>query len=776
MEAVMNRKMIWRNLVRDRAVSLITVLFISLAAMMLSLAAILASNLFGALDRLMLDAKTPHYMQMHSGELDLSGLTDFAEGCGNVADFQVLPFLNVDNSGILLGQNTLTDSLQDNGFSAQSDRFDLLLDLNNRPVYPNAGELYVPVCYFKDGTADVGDPASICGQPFVVAGFIRDSQMNSTLASSKRFVISEGDYDRLAPFGQVEYLIEFRLHDLSGLGAFETAYSDAKLPANGPALTWPLFKMVSAVSDGLMIAVLILIGTLVVFVALLCVRFTLQAKMEDDYREIGVMKAIGLRIADIQKIYLSIYAVMAVIGSGFGFLLALLLKSPLQEGIRLNLGEGGNQGLSLLPGAFGAVLVFFLILLYVNRSLRQFRSISAACAIRFGAQADSGHSLRTVRLAGNRLFSSNFLLGLKDVLARKRLYATMLAVVVLSSFIMIVPQNLYHTISGDDFVTYIGVGNCDLRLDIRQTGQIEEKTAGIGACLENDPEIAKYALFLSKIFSVKLDNGETENLKVELGDHTIFPLQYTEGRAPVKEDEIALSAIYAEESKKQVDEQIVLVTSKGEKHLTICGIYSDITNGGKTAKAAFTDTATEPVWSVVCADLADTGRLSEKKAGYAKLFPYAKISSIEEYMAQPFGQTLRSVRAASFIAVFVSAAITLLVTLLFMKMLTAKDRYSIAVLRAVGFTRSDIQRQYAWRVACVLSAGIFWGTILAGTLGEKLSAIAISAFGAASFRFAIDPLPTYLMSPLILIVSGLLAAIWGTCHAGDLSLCQSIKE
>ena len=63
------------------------------------------------------------------------------------------------------------------------------------------------------------------------------------------------------------------------------------------------------------------------------------------------------------------------------------------------------------------------------------------------------------------------MLGLKDVLARKGLYLTMTAVIILASFIMIVPQNLYHTISGDDFVTNIGVGKCDLRMDIQQTGQ-----------------------------------------------------------------------------------------------------------------------------------------------------------------------------------------------------------------------------------------------------------------------------------------------------------------
>ena len=59
---------------------------------------------------------------------------------------------------------------------------------------------------------------------------------------------------------------------------------------------------------GIMIAILILIGLLVIVVSLLCVRFTLLAKIEDDYREIGVMKAIGMRVSDIRGIYLGVYA------------------------------------------------------------------------------------------------------------------------------------------------------------------------------------------------------------------------------------------------------------------------------------------------------------------------------------------------------------------------------------------------------------------------------------------------------------------------------------
>lgn len=772
----MNNRLIRKDLARNRAVSLVIVLFITAASALLSLAATLFADLSGAVDQLMQDAKTPHFMQMHSGEIEMSELEAFVRETSDVEDFQVMEFLNIDNARMVLGDHSLDGNIQDNGFCTQSSRFDFLLDLNNQAVQPREGELYVPVCYYKDGTVQVGDQALIDGLPFTVAGFVRDSQMNSALASSKRFLVSEADFPRLSSSGNVEYLIEFRLHDPSGLSSFETAYSAAGLPSNGPALTLPLFQMLSAISDGIMIAVIILIGLLVIFIAFLCIRFTLLAKIEDDTREIGVMKAIGMRLSDIRRIYLTLYAALAAVGSIAGYLLSFLLQKPLQENIRLNLGKSSHGAMAIRLGVLGMILVFLSVLFYVNWNLRCFRKISAAQAIRFGSQDDSAAKVSTVRLSANRLFSTNLLLGLKDVLARKRLYATMLAVIVLASFIMIVPQNLYHTISGKDFVTYMGVGQCDLRLDIQQVSQLEEKTAVIGTYMDEDPGIARHAQFITKVYPLALEDGTTENIKVELCDHSVFPLQYAEGKMPEGEYEIALSAMNAEELEKGIGDSITLITASGATPLTICGIYSDITNGGKTAKAAFTDTSTEAAWSVICADLTGSGLLAAGVSDYAEHFPYAKVSSLDEYTAQTFGQTRDSVRTAALISILVAAAITLLVTLLSMKLLAAKDRYSIAVLRAIGFTTRDIRRQYTWRAALVLIAGVILGTALAGTLGEALSGIAVSSFGAATFHLTINPLTTYLLSPAILLFAALLATILGTLQAGEVHIYESIKE
>lgn len=772
----MNHKIIRRDITGNKIISFITVLFIAAAAMLLSLAGILVIHLFGSIDSLMKDAKTPHFMQMHAGDIDFEELERFAQANGDVEDFQVLEFLNVNNEKIRLGENYLTASVQDNGFSVQSSWFDFLLDERNKPVQPKDGELFVPVSYNRDGTAKVGDKAVVDGKTFVVAGFVRDSQMNSTLASSKRFLVSAGDYERMRASGSVEYLIEFRLKHLSDLSGFEAAYSASELPANGPTLTWPLFRMISAVSDGIMIAVILLVSVLVIFISLLCIRFTLLAKIEDDYREIGVMKAIGIRVSDIRSIYLSVYAVLAAVGCGAGFLLSLVFSGPLQESIRVNLGESGKDTFSLLAGIVGILLLFFFILFCINRILKKFHRISAVQAIRQGAEQEKVYGTKKFKLSKNRWLSTNLFLGVKDILARKRLYVTILLVIILSCFIMVVPQNLYHTISDSSFITYLGVGRCNLRMDIQQTDKIEEKAVNVGEYLEQDTAVETYAVFVTEIFSLEQKDGTTEHIKVELGNHGVFPLQYAQGKMPSSADELALSVLYAEELGKEVGDEITLLTDEGEKHLTVCGIYSDITNGGKTAKAAFGPGNQEAALSTVCVNLREQDLLSEKILEYGDTFPYAKVSGIETYVSQTFGQTLRSVKTASVGAAFVAVAVTLLVILLFMKLLISKDRYSIAVLKSMGYTDSDISRQYVWRSAAVMLLGILLGTILAGTLGERMAGAAISSLGAAAFQFTVNPLSAFVLSPAILIFAALTATITGTAKAGNVCISQSIKE
>ena len=86
----MKFKFILSDISRNKVITAVTVLFIAAATMLVSLAAGLAISLTGSIDRLMEDAKTPHFMQMHSGDLSTGRLEIFAAQNDNVDDFQIL--------------------------------------------------------------------------------------------------------------------------------------------------------------------------------------------------------------------------------------------------------------------------------------------------------------------------------------------------------------------------------------------------------------------------------------------------------------------------------------------------------------------------------------------------------------------------------------------------------------------------------------------------------------------------------------------------------------
>ena len=772
----MYRRIIWNDFVKSRTVSIITLLFITAAAMLISLAVMLTVELSGAIDTLMAQARTPHFLQMHSGELHTVRLERFAQGNKDVEEFQVLEFLNMDGSEIIIGGKSLANSVQDNGLCTQGKAFDYLLDLDGRIIRPSEGELYVPIAYGKDGTAQLGDKAVIAGRELTVAGFLRDSQMNSLLASSKRFLVSEKDYAAIRNSGSVEYLIEFRLKDLSALGAFETAYIGGGLEANGPTVTYPLFRMINAVSDGLMIAVLLLISVLAVLIAFLCIRFSLLAKIEEDTREIGVMKAIGLRTSDIKRLYLGKYAAVAAAGSTLGWGCSFVFEGAVLENIRLSMGAGDSAASTRIFGIAAVLLIFFAVTAYVNTMLNRFRKISPAQAIRLGFVSGAGGSAKGFPLSKNRRLDTNVFLGIKEVLSRKGLYVTMLMVMMASTFIVLVPQNLYNTISSPGFSTYMGIGGCDILIGIQQTEHIDEKTAEISHTLENDGDVAKYAVLTTKRFTIRSENGAEEQIKVELGNHTVFPVHYVRGSAPETENEIALSAINADELGKQIGDTLVLVSKDWEKVLTVCGIYSDITNGGKTAKAAFKENSGSVMWHTVCVEFLQNVPVGGKAAKYTGQFPFAKVADIDGYIAQTFGPTIRSIGSVSAAGILVALLMTILITLMMMKMLISKERHSIAVMKALGFTNKDITAQYLSRFLLVLFTGILAGTFFANTLGEALAGAVIASFGATSFQFVINPLSAYLFFPLAMGCSVLLAVLLSTLGIRKIQVSEHIKE
>lgn len=379
-------------------------------------------------------------------------------------------------------------------------------------------------------------------------------------------------------------------------------------------------------------------------------------------------------------------------------------------------------------------------------------------------------------LSHSHFSNVSIFLGIRDVLLQKKLYGVNFIVLLFAAFLLVIPINLYTTMSSRGFVTYMGIGNCDLRIDLRQSDHLAEDAARIAREMEQDASILRHTSLITKAFQVETPDGTVSNLLTELGDHRVFPVSYVKGQAPVSPDEIALSAMNAEELGKNPGDSLTLITGSGTQTMTVCGIYSDITNGGKTAKASFPADSDDTVWAVIYAGLKDPSMLSQTVREYGDTFHDTKVTDIRDYVAQTYGPTLNSIRMAAIAAAAVALALTGLITLLFVNMLTAKDRYSIAVMKASGFTAGDIRLQYISRFVLVSVCGVFAGILLANTVGGALASLVLSGFGAPSFRFAVNPLLSCLLCPLLMIYTAVSASLAGTKGIKKITIAEYGKE
>lgn len=305
--------------------------FVAISVMLFSLTVLLFSNLLGAIYHLMDIAKTPDYLQMYNGVINEKKLEEFASKRTDIENWQICSFLNLENSTLLLGGKSFQDNTQDNGLCVQGKGFDLLLDLNNEMPKLQEGEVYVPVCYESEYDLKIGDFMQIGNERLIIAGFIRDSQMNSMMASSKRFLVCKNDYDRLKKLGSEEYLIEYLLKDDADITKFQSEYENSEMPSNGLAITKPLIKLMNVLSDGIMIMIILLISLLVLIISLICIRFMLLTRLEGEKKELGILKAIGISKIDIRKMFMKRYLILIICGAIIGLSISFLMYQPLSK-------------------------------------------------------------------------------------------------------------------------------------------------------------------------------------------------------------------------------------------------------------------------------------------------------------------------------------------------------------------------------------------------------------------------------------------------------------
>lgn len=745
-----------RDLRRSGATMAVVLAFVMLSALLMASGASLLVMLTGAIEGLFDAARVPDVVQMHAGDIQADQISTWVASQPDVVEYQISEMISVDGGSLYLGgsQTAEEDSVMDISFVRQNDSFDLLLDGSNLPFSPDRGTVGVPLYFAERSGLALGDPVVIQAQDremrFTVSAFVRDAQMNPSIVHSKRFVVHNSDYRALQEIcPETEYLISFCLTDPDSTTRFISAYQDADLPQQGPIVDRNLFRTLNALSDGIVAVVVILVSLILMVIAILCLRFTILASIEEDYREIGVMKAVGMPIRHIRRIYVAKYLAVGAVAALVGYALSLPLTAVLARDIAAFLGSPPAGPLETAIPAVAAGLVFAIVVFSCLLILRRFRRISAVGALRSTGVKERIRTGRGSRLGRFRRIDVNVALGLRDATQRARLYGLLWCIFFFATFTIILPLHFLSTITSPSFISYMGIGRSDMRIDLRRTLDTEERFDALRTALATDPNVVRFAPLVTSQFTMIHSNGERETIAIETGDVSIFPLDYLHGGPPRETNEIALSYRNAEEMDLRVGDTLTLLIDGIETVMTVRGIYQDVTNGGRTAKARIPHTTEGALWYSFSVDFTSDTDLEAKTREYSTRFAPARVTDLAGYMEQTLGGTIAQLGVVTIVAALVGLGISALVTSLFLQMLMRKDAIRIAIMRSLGFTRLHIRRQYLTSVHIVLAAAVIGGTVFSNTAGQRLVSALWSYMGAAQIHFVIAPFKVYVMIPFL---------------------------
>ncbi len=766
------------DLARGTVVAATLTALIALASMLMSAGTSLVVDSLAATSRLSTQAKLPDLVQMHAGTVDSETIDQWAATRSDIADHEVIKTLPVPRQELTINGRNQSESYNEPAFVTSPKRLDLLLDDQGNPVDPRPGEVVLPIHYRAIEAANVGDTVTVTAggrtTTLKVVGFARDAQMNAAMIPSKRLVISSEDFSTLEQqIAEPEYLIEFILADGARPGSVINSYKEeAGLPSNGQDLSASMIELANSLNTMLIVAVALVVAIVLAVVAMLALRYTVLAAIESDLAQIAVLKAIGAPHSRIRSLYVIKYLALSAVGATVGYAAGQPLATKLEAPTTLYLGTPPRTVWSVGIPILAVLVLAAVIVGFTWLSLRRIGRISAIEALRNGTSASLRPRRQRWRLSGVRRLPVQVWLGAREALRPSN--ALLLGVLALCTFTMVLPTNVSTTLSNPQVATYLGVGQADLRIDVR-TGV--QDLATVEKEIDSDPRVTRHTTVLRRSYKMSTSRGGWEPVIIDIGNHGAFPMKYISGHRPTTDDEVSLSYSQAKATGAKEGSTVTVQTADGDKDLTVTGVYQDITNNGKTAKATFDDGA-PALWQVIYADTHSTGQASAFARDLNERYPGVQAIGMNQYASQFFGATGSQVHRITMMACAIALGLSFLITVLFTVLIVSRERPQLGVLLALGCTRGAIARQYLIRFGVLALTGIALGLLGSFTLGASAIGAVMSSRGAPDPQLLPNPWLVGLLLPgaLLATVIGAVALALRRLRTMSLSTSLSTSE
>ena len=775
-------RILLNDLKRKKTMNIVVFLFITMATMFLASSCSNLVSVTGALDYFMEISKVPDYFAVVIEEENAHEIDDYLEGCDLLTEYEKIQSINImrDDFYIIEENGNLKDYNIGNTIVVQPsyDSFMKVFDEDGELLQLETGEIALPNAEVEDRDLKIGDRLQITigevTQEFTLAIIMKDVTFGSKMIGFKRAVISDVDYEK---FQQQENMVYTNLYCVNSedIKAFRADWQKQNFLVISQIVKSSL--EMAYVMDMLVAAILIIVSVCLILISFLVLRFTIVFTLQEDFKEIGIMKAIGIRDKGIKGIYLVKYLGIAVIAAVVGVILSVPFGELLLEQTMVNIVVKETENhfyIHILSG----VLIVAVVLVFCNMTANQLKKYSAIDAIRSGSNGERYEAKSRMKLWRNKVLKTSTFMAWNDIVSNPKRFMVLILTFCVGTMLIQLPLSAFHTLTEEQIAPYFGMPIADAYID---NGEAEQYIA--------DKDIARIEADLKEIEQTIADHELTGHAGIALGytmscysndeeeRFSFYTVRETgslqesyvilEGRIPTAEDEIMLTDVSAEKMGVVVGDTVTYSFKDGEQKFIVTGLYQSMLNMGDGAyfsKSAKPDS--EYLAGIFCMYV-EIEELEAKEAiaKLQELFPDYGIQDISEMMESMSGDVADILDVIIKLITIVVLIINSLITVLVMKAMMIKERGDIALLRSLGFTNKSIRGWLIQRVVIVLAIAIVLGSVLSKLLEPVTIVPIFGMMGAKNIELVTRPLETFILYPALLLIVTTLSAVWCTRDA-----------
>lgn len=653
-------------------------------------------------------------------------------------------------------------------------KYNIALSENDEPAAPlKSGE--IALCYNDVSKNDltIGDTLTLSvggkKKDLTLTQIVKDMGFGSSYLGMDRLFISDDDYEFFKDGTEVAAASLYAIASDDPLALERT-------------MTRQNFQIFTSYDSGMLDSVYIMemilatiltiVSLILIIIAFVILRFTINFTLQEDYREIGVMKAIGLKNGNIKRIYSAKYLGLAIIGAATGVLISIPFSIMMLENMRHNMAIEPATSNILLNILCGLVIVL-VVVLFCYLSMGKVDKISAVSAMRSGATGENFKTRKMYDLHKHYRLPLPFQMAINDVLCNMKNYLSLVVTFALGTALIILPVNAINTLQSSDIVEFFGVSHNDVYLSEKQQVSYDGKTlddlqARIDAIEKKyaeegiDIELHTQYSFMASIYADDIDEGISilsfQPLGIEATEYGFFD----EESAPRLSNEIAITKSALEKIGAEVGDMVHVVIG-GETHeYVITASYESMSMMGITAHlaaSAETDFAfNSGIWAFQ-GDFKDRDDIEGQIERLKEITPELEVKTAEEYANGNLGGIVDAIDAIKTMLLVVVLGINCLITLLLARTFKTRDAGAIALLKSLGFRSGTIRAWQALRIIIVLLVSILVGIALSMAINPVMVNYTFGIMGATDISLNILWQEVYVAYPLILFIVTSLAAV-----------------